>query len=61
MNKQVPSTSIHHTQSTTQLAEQMSAEVKYCKNIFHLAIVLLKDMNSMAAIEHGLSNLISSL
>ena len=44
-----------------QLAEQMSTEVKYYKNLFHLAFVLLKDMNFMEAIEYGLSNLISSL
>ena len=44
-----------------QLAEQMSTEVKYYKNLFHLAFVLLKDMNFREAIEYGLSNLISSL
>ena len=44
-----------------QLAEQMSTEVKYYKNLFHLAFVLLKDMKFMGAIEYGLSNLISSL
>ena len=37
--------------STTQLVEQMSAEVKhYYKSLFHLAFVLLKDMNFMEAI-----------
>ena len=31
------------------------------KNLFHLAFVLLKDINFMVAIEYGLSNIISSL
>ena len=41
----------------------MSAEVKQYymyKSLFHLAFVLLKDMNFMEAIRYGLSNLISS-
>ena len=61
MKKQVPSMSIRRARSTTQLAEQMSTEVKCYKNLFHLAFVLLNDINFMEAIEYGLSNLISSL
>ena len=38
-------TSIRRARSTTQLAKQMPAEVKYCKSLCHLAFVLLKDMN----------------
>ena len=44
----------------TQLAEEMSAEVKYYKSLFRLVFDLLKDMNFMEPIEYGLSNLISS-
>ena len=53
-------TSVRRARSTTQLAEQMSAEVKYYKSLFLLVFVLLKDMNFMEPIEYGLSNLISS-
>ena len=60
MKKQVPSTSKRRARSATQLAEQMSAGVKYYKKNFHLAFVLLKDMNFMEAIEYGVSKLISS-
>ena len=42
-----------HAPSTTQLAEQMSAEFKFSD--------ILKDMNLLEAIEYGLSDLISSL
>ena len=61
-NKQTSTdyTSVRRARSTAQLAEQMSAEVKYYKSLFHLAFVLLKDINFMVAIEYGLSNLISS-
>ena len=52
--------SVRRARSTTQLAEQMSAEVKYYKSLCLLVFVLLKDMNFMEPIECGLSNLISS-
>ena len=63
MNKQVLIIRQYVTCDQQQLAEQMSAEVKYYKNLFRLAFVLPKDMNFMEAIEYGLSNLhvISSL
>ena len=61
MNNQVLIARRDVVRDQRQLAEQMSAEVKCYKNLFHLAFVLLKDMHFMKAIEYGLSNLISSL
>ena len=56
MNKEVQIVRQYVARDQRQLAEQMSTEVKYYKNLFHLAFVLLKDMNFMEAIEYGLSN-----
>ena len=52
MSKQVLIIRQYVARDQRQLAEQMSAQVKYYKNLFHLAFVLLKDMNFMEAIGH---------
>ena len=61
MNKQVLIIRQYVAHDQRHDFKRMSAEVKYYKNIFHLAFVLHKDVNFMEAIEYGLSNLISSL
>ena len=47
------------TQLVEETAEQMSAEFKYYKNIFHFIFVLeyTQDMNFIEAIEYSLSKL----
>ena len=56
MDKEVQIVRQYVARDQRQLVQQMSTEVKYCKNLFHLAFVLLKDVNFMEAIEYGLSN-----
>ena len=52
MDKEVQIVRQYVARDQRQLAEQMSPEVKYYKNLFRLAFVLLKDMNFMEAIGH---------